>query len=354
MVLTKEPFGLVGDIPVHIWTFDNKAGTQVRITNYGATITNIRTPDRDGKVEDVLCGYDTLEGCLSDKAYFGCVVGRVAGRISKAAFTLNGTAYQLAANEPPNHIHGGVEGFNSKVWTAEELQDHPDGDALRLSYVSPDMEEGFPGELTLVVTYSLNTAGQLRIQYYATTTKDTILVPTNHAYFNLGGHKRGDVLGHVMKLEADQYLPMDNAYIPTGELAIVKGTPYDFTEPIAVGTHLQHEDVKRTNGYAHTMVIRPSASAADARIPRLAGTVQDPDSGRSMKVFTTEPGVVFYNAFNLHNVKGKDDAVYMPSAAFCLEAQNYPDASSHDHFPSPVLREAAEFHATTIYQFYTA
>ena len=319
----KSPFGTLPDgTAVDLFTLTNAHGLVAKITNYGTIITEVRVPDRQGKLGDIVLGFDNLGQYLKGHPYFGCTVGRVANRIAGGKFTLDGKAYTLAVNNGPNHLHGGRKGFDKVVWKAEPQT----GAAVTFSYTSPDSEEGYPGSLKVTVVMTLTDADELRIDYSATTDKPTPLNLTNHSYFNLAGE--GDVLGHELMLAADHFTPSDAHLIPTGEIKSVKGTPLDFTTPKTLGlriTELKNDE----RGYDHNFVLNNGGKAL-----ALAARVHEPKSGRVMEVHTTEPGIQLYTANYLDgSLTGKNGVAYRKHSAFCLETQHYPDSVNKPNFP---------------------
>jgi aldose 1-epimerase len=332
--------------PVELYTLKNGKMT-AKVMTYGAILTELHVPDRNGKIADVVLGFDTLAGYLAGHPYFGATTGRVANRIAGGKFTLDGKEYILAVNNGPNSLHGGLKAFDKKVWKAEAVSG-PSGPAVKFSYTSPDGEEGYPGNLAVTVTYTVTADNELKIDYTATTDKATPLNLTNHSYFNLGSPASGDILNHELTLEADQYTPSDDTLIPTGQLAPVKGTPLDFTAPKAIGSRFA-ELTGEPRGYDHNYVLR-----GERKTPTLGARVYDPDSGRVLEMFTTEPGVQFYTANFLDgSLKGKGGVVYKKHQGFCLEAQHFPDSIHHPNFPSTVLKPGETYSQTTIYKFTT-
>jgi aldose 1-epimerase len=347
--LTRAEFGKTLDgVPVQIYTLTNKNGLEARITNYGGIVVSLQAPDRNGTMADVILGFETLHDYLtSPSPYFGALVGRYGNRIGHARFTLDGVEYKLAANNGQNSLHGGVHGFNKAVWTPREL---PDG-GLELTYLSKDGEEGYPGSLKVIVTYRLTDANELKIDYAATTDKDTVLNLTNHAYFNLKGAGNGDILGHVVTLNADRFTPVDAGLIPTGELRAVSGTPFDFRKATAVGARIEQNDeqLKLGKGYDHNWVLNKDGAA-----PSLAARVEEPSSGRVLEAFTDQPGVQFYTGNSLDgSIKGKSGKPYGRFSGLCLETQHFPDSPNKPGFPSTELKPGQTFHSTTIYRFTT-
>lgn len=341
--VTSADFGKTkAGAPVKIFTLTNKNGVEARITNYGGRVVSLKTPDKTGAMGDVVLGFDSLDGYLGDNPYFGALVGRYANRIGHARFTLDGVLYKVPKNDGDNCLHGGLRGFDKVVWTAREI---PGG--LELTYLSKDGEEGFPGNLKATVTYHLTDANELRIDYAATTDKDTVLNLTNHSYFNLKGS--GDILGHVLTLNADRFTPVDSGLIPTGVLQMVANTPFDFRKPTAVGARIGSDDeqLKLGKGYDHNWVLNKKGSELS-----LAARVEEPTSGRAMEVWTTEPGVQFYTGNFLDGtIKGKGGQVYQRRAALCLETQHFPDSPNKPSFPTTVLKPGQHYKSTTVYKF---
>ncbi len=341
--VTKQAFGQTSDgTPVDLYTLaDGKVET--RITNYGGIIVSLRTPDRNGKLDDVVLGYDSFEGYRTNPAYFGAIIGRYANRIAHGTFQLDGKTYSVPKNDGDNALHGGIHGFNKAVWTAQQIKD-----GIELTYVSKDGEQGFPGTLTTTVRYTLD-GGALRIDYSATTDKDTVLNLTNHSYFDLAGQGKGEVLGHVVKIEAARFTPVDSTLIPTGELKPVQGTPFDFRTPHAIGERIDANDpqLKLGLGYDHNFVLDHAAGQLSE-----AAEVYEPTTGRILKVLTTEPGVQFYTGNHLDgSITGKGGIVYKPRFAFCLETQHFPDSPNHPSFPSTELKPGQKFHSVTVLEF---
>jgi aldose 1-epimerase len=318
----------------------------VKITNYGAIVTSILTPDKNGNMGDVVLGFDSLDGYLKDKStYLGAIVGRYGNRIAKGKFTLDGKTYTLATNNAPNHLHGGKVGFDNVLWTAEEVQSN-EGPAVKLTYLSKDGEEGYPGNLTSVVTYTLTDDNGLKIDYLATTDKATPINLTNHSYFNLGAGKVENNYGHIVTINADKYTPVNSTLIPTGELKTVKGTPMDFTTPHAIGERIKQVE---GGGYDHNYVLNKQANEMS-----LAATVYEPTTGRYMEVQTTQPGIQFYSGNFLDgSMKGKNGITYNKHYAFCLETQHFPDSPNQKNFPSAILKPGEKYQESTIYQFST-
>ncbi|WP_439882565.1 aldose epimerase family protein [Pontibacter sp. MBLB2868] len=343
MKITKEPFGKAPNgEEVSLYTLTNKNGVEVKITNYGAIVTSIVTPDKNGKMGDITLGFDKVDGYIPNDPHFGGIVGRYANRIAKGKFSVDGQEYTLATNNAPNHLHGGITGFDRVVWQAEEL---PEQNAIQLTYLSKDMEEGYPGNLKAVVTYTLTDDNGLKIDYEATTDKATPVNLTNHSYFNLSAGQDKDILNDVVQINADKFTVTDETLIPTGELKSVKGTPYDFTTPQPVGPRVN----TLPGGYGYDLNYVIDKGGDDLT---KAATVYDPTSGRMMEVFTTQPGIQFYTAYHLDgSLTGKNNTVYARYAGLCLEAQHYPDSPNQPSFPSTILKPGEKYKETTIYKF---
>jgi aldose 1-epimerase len=345
----KESFGKTREgQAVELYTLTNRNGVEAKITTYGGTVVSLKVPDRAGKLEDVVLGFDDLEGYQKSTAYFGAIIGRYGNRIAKGRFTLSGVEYRLATNNGENHLHGGVRGFDKVVWNARPLK-AANGPALELTYLSKDGEEGYPGNLSVRVVYTLTDKNELRIDYSATTDKDTVVNLTHHSYFNLAGHGNGDILGHQLLINADRFTPTDAGAIPTGELRAVKGTPFDFTRATAIGARIgeDEEQLKLGKGYDHNWVVNGRAG-----LLRQAAKVVEPTTGRVMEVWTTEPGMQFYTGNYLDGGDvGKGGKVYKHRYGFCLETQHFPDAPNRSSFPSTTLRKGGRYRTTTIYIF---
>jgi aldose 1-epimerase len=348
--MKKQSFGKTSDgQPVDLYTLTNKKGMEVAITNFGGIVVSLKAPDRNGKYEDVVLGYDSIDGYLTNKAFFGALIGRYGNRIAHGKFTLNGTAYDLPKNDGDNTLHGGPEGFNKRWWTAKDVSNSK-GQALELTYVSADGEEGFPGKLGAKVVYTLNDQNELTIAYSATTDKDTVVNLTNHSYFNLAGQGNGDVLSHELMIKGDHITAVDNTLIPTGELRPVKSTPFDFTHATAIGARINQDDpqLKVGKGYDHNWVLNVHGS----RTPVLVAEAYEPKSGRVLQVLSTEPGVQFYSGNFLDGtITGKGGKVYNHRYGFCLETQHFPDSPNHPKFPSTTLKPGQTYSTTTIFKF---
>jgi aldose 1-epimerase len=349
--IRKQSFGKTASgEQIDLYSLTNKKGMEVSITNFGATVVNLHVPDRAGKVADVVLGFDTLEGYESGKSYFGATVGRYANRIGGGQFSIGGKTYTLPKNNGNNTLHGGIVGFNKRVWKARETPSK-EGEALELSYLSADGEEGFPGNLSVKIVFMLPAdRNDLKIDYTASTDKDTVLNLSNHSYFNLAGEGNGDILDHVLTLHAKQFTPVDKTLIPTGELRDVGGTPLDFTSATAIGKRINenYEQLVFGKGYDHNWVL---ASTSGHGLT-VAAEAYDPKSGRKLEVLTTEPGIQFYSGNFLDGtVKGKGNKAYAQRAAFCLETQHFPDSPNHSNFPSTLLKPNSPFHSETVFRF---
>lgn len=348
--IEKRAFGTADGQVIDLYVLRNPSGMEVAITNYGGAVVSLKVPDRTGKLADVVLGYDDLQGYVTDKAYFGAIIGRYANRIAHGQFTLNGARFSVPKNDGENALHGGIRGFNKRVWTAREISSS-EGPALELTYYSKDAEEGYPGNLTAKVTYSLTAKNELKIEYQATTDKETVVNLTNHSYFNLAGQGNGDILDHRLTIHAQEFSPVDSTLIPTGDMRGVHGTPFDFSKPEAIGARINHDDqqLKFGRGYDHNWILSKGEHPLS-----LAVQVYEPASGRAMEVWTTEPGVQFYSGNFLDGtVHGKEGKVYGHRSAFCLETQHFPDSPNHPTFPSTVLKPGQRFHSTTVYKFLT-
>lgn len=341
----RAPFGTTADgTPVEIFTLRNENGVEVSVMSYGAAIKSIRTPDRNGAFTDITLGFDTLDGYLGEHPYFGAVLGRYANRISLGRFTIDGIGHRLAMNSGPNHLHGGVRGFDKYVWQAEELG----GNSVRFSRVSPDGEEGYPGNLQVAVAYSLTNYNELIVEYQAVTDLPTHVNLSQHTYFNLAG-PGSDVLGHELTINADRYTPVDRSSIPNGLLAPVAGTPFDFRTPTPIGARIaaKHPQIEHGRGYDHNFVLNRTGHTLE-----FAARVVEPASGRVLEVATTEPGVQLYTGNFLDGtIHGKGGVAYGRFAGFCLETQHYPDSPNKPDFPSTVLRPGDTYSSRTVFKF---
>ena len=349
MNVESSDFGSLPDgTAVKLFTLKNANGVEAGVTNYGGTLVTLKTPDKNGKFEDILLGFDSVQGYLQREVpYFGATIGRYGNRIAGGKFTLDGKEYALALNNGPNSLHGGLKGFDKVVWEAEEFSNENEA-GVKLHYLSPDMEEGFPGNLSVDVIYTLNNDNELRIDYKATTDKKTIVNLTNHAYFNLTGDLSKDILDHKVMINADQFVPVDANTIPLGELRPVEGTPFDFTEAVKVGKRIgeNHEQLKAGNGYDHTWVVNGEAGNM-----RLAATVYEPNSGRFMEIETTEPGVQFYTGNWLNGTLRGKGVTYKKRTGLCLETQHFPDSPNQPQFPSTELNPGETYETSTVHKF---
>ena len=350
--VTSQSWGTADGKAVRLYTLTNAHGMQVKITNYGGTVTSILVPDRRGRLGDVALGYDSLAPYEKNLGgtYTGALIGRYGNRIARGRFTLDGTTYKLAINNKPNSLHGGKVGFNQRVWTAKPLPGRH-GAGLALSYVSPDGEENYPGTLTVKVVYRLLDDNALRIDYTATTDKDTVVNLTNHAYFNLNGAGSGPILGTEMRINADRYTPIDKTSIPLGPLAPVAGTPFDFRRPHRIGARINADNpqLKNGQGYDHNFVLRQPGHALI-----LAARAYSPQSGRVLSVYTDQPGVQFYSGnFLAATDIGKGGKPYVRRSGFCLETQHFPDSPNEPTYPTTELKPGQVFHSTTIDRFST-
>jgi len=345
--VTSAGYGRTADgAGVTEYTLRNGNGVEVRAIDYGAIITSIKAPDRSGALADVVLGFDSLAGYLEQPPYFGAVVGRYGNRIAKGQFTLDGRVYTLAKNNGPNHLHGGVRGFDKVLWQAAPSET---GAVVTFLRISPDGEEGYPGVLQARVTYMLTDANELVVEYRATTDKPTPVNLTQHTYFNLAGEGSGDILGHELTIHADRYTPVDATLIPTGELAPVQGTPFDFRKATPIGARINgtHEQLAYGKGYDHNWVLNRIASAL---VP--AARLVDPKSGRTLEVATTEPGMQFYSGNFLDGtVRGKGGHVYGRRTGLCLETQHFPDSPNQPAFPSTILRPGGTYWSKTVFTF---
>ena len=347
MEIKKEPFGKMNDgTEIYLFTLKNEHGMVAKITNYGGILTELYVADKDANFEDVVLGFDNLEDYLGEHPHFGGTIGRFGNRIAKGKFTVDGTEYRLAKNNGENHLHGGIEGFDRKVWNAEPVETE-NGPALKLSYLSVDMEEGYPGNLNITVTYTVTNDNTLKIDYEAVSDKATPVNFTHHSYFNLTACKQ-NVLGHEVMIDADRYVIVDESLIPTGDLPVVEGTPMDFTSPKKIGARIA--DIPGVPvGYDHCYVVNKEPGEL-----KLIAKVTEPESGRVMEVYSTEPGVQLYtgNFLDGSNV-GKNDIVYNQYYGLCLETQHFPDSPNQPDFPSSILKPDEKYTQTTVYGFKT-
>ena len=345
--VTRAPFGKLEDgSAVEIFTLTNVNGVEVRAITYGGIIQSWKVPDKAGKPVDVALGFDTIEGYQTNAPFFGAIVGRYGNRIGNAQFTLDGRTYKLAANNGANNLHGGTKGFDKQVWTGEIVKSDR-GQAVAFARTSPDGEEGFPGTLKVRVTYTLTDQNALIVDYEATTDKATPVNLTQHTYFNLAGEGSGTILDHQLMINADRYTPVSDSLIPTGELAPVGGTPFDFRKPTRIGERIDqgHEQLKNGRGYDHNWVLNRQNGGL-----QLAARAIEPKSGRTLEVTTTEPGVQFYAGNFLDGtLKGKQGHVYVRRSGFCLETQHFPDSPNKPSFPSTILKPGQQYRTTTVF-----
>lgn len=347
--VTKQSFGKneAGE-NIDLYTLRNAHGVEAKITNYGGIVVSLKVPDHNGKFDDLVLGFNDLDSYLKPHPYFGALIGRYGNRIAKGRFTLNGVEYKLAVNNGENHLHGGIKGFDKVIWTGKEMKTKA-GPAVVLTYLSKDGEEGYPGNLTTRVVYTLTNNNELKIEYSATTDKDTVTNLTHHSYFNLAGEGSGDILNHRVTINANRFVPTDAGSIPLGELRRVTGTPFDFLTAHAIGERINQdeEQLKFGSGYDHTWVINGRQG-----VLRLAATAYEPTSGRVMQVWTTEPGMQFYTGNFLDGtLTGKAGKLYPRRSGFCFETQHYPDSPNQPSFPTTTLKKGATYKSTTIYRF---
>ena len=346
---TSSPWGRTPDgQTVDLITLHNGNGIEIRVATLGGLITALRTPDRDGQFDDIVLGHDALTGYFPNPTYFGVLVGRYANRIARGRFTLDGATSTLATNDGPNHLHGGRKGWDQAVWRAEPFQ-NASGAGVVLRHTSPDGDEGYPGAVTAEVTYTLNDRNELRVDYRATTDKPTVINLTQHSYFNLAGARAADVLGHELLINADRFTPVDETLIPTGELAPVAATPFDFNVATPIGARIAQPDVQlqRGRGYDHNFVLTRQGDGLS-----LAARVHEPTTGRTLEISTTEPGLQFYSGNFLDGtIKGKGGRAYTHRSGFCLETQHFPDSPNQAAFPSTVLRPGQTYQSTTVFTF---
>ena len=346
--IVKEHFGKTSEgQQIFLYTLCNKDGLVAKLTNYGALLTELHVPDRKGESADIVLGFDNLESYLAGHPYFGCTIGRVAHQLKNGRFTLDGKQYTLPTNFGLNHLHGGPKGFDKHVWKGTEVESAA-GPAVKFTYLSRDGEQGYPGNLHSAVTYTLTHKDELRIDYQAKTDQATPVNLTNHSYFNLSGTRSETILAHELMVTADHYLPLDETFAPTGEIRSLKGTVLDFRKPVAIGTRI--DQLKGApGGYDLNYVLRNQEGSL-----ALAARVRDPESGRVMEIYTTQPGIQFYTANFLDGtITGKSDKVYTKHSGLCLETQHYPDSVNHPNFPSVILRPGETYAQTTVHKFHT-
>ncbi len=348
--MTREPFGTTArGEAISVYTLRNARGTELRVLDYGGIIVSLKIADRNGRLDDVVLGYDSLAGYERGSSYFGAIIGRYGNRIAKGRFTLDGRTYVLARNNGPNHLHGGRNGFDRAVWGVAPFE-RPDSVGLVFRYTSRDGEEGYPGTLQATVTYTLTNRNELIFDYHASADKATPVNLTQHSYFNLAGDGTRDILDHVVTLNADRFTPVDSTLIPTGEIKSVQGTPFDFRTPTPIGARIDRDDAQLRfgRGYDHNFVL----NKAGERGPTLAARVYEPASGRVMQIYTTEPGMQFYSGNFLDGTaRGKHGVAYRHRYGFAMETQHYPDSPNEPGFPSTILHPGEEYRSRTIYTF---
>ena len=349
--IQKEEFGSINGKEIDIYSLVNKKGVKAKITNYGAILVSLTIPDRNGNFADIVTGFDSLNGYINDRSFFGTTVGRYGNRIDKGKFMLDGKQYQLTINDGENHLHGGTTGFYKAIWNAEPVENES-GPSLKLTLISPDGEEGYPGTVTISVVYTLTNNNELEIKYEGTTDKATILNPTHHSYFNLTGDFNNTILDHELFIDADSITPVDQTLITTGEITPVENTPMDFRKPTAIGLHINDKDVQLEfgKGYDHNWVLNNYTKGGVSKVASLYDSV----SGRFMEILSDQPGLQFYSGNFLNGtIEGKGGLVYQHRTALCLETQHYPDSPNKPGFPSVVLKPGETYHQTTIYRFST-
>ena len=345
--VTRAPFGTTADgTPVEAFTLRNANGIELRAITYGGIITSLKVPDRNGAIGDIVLGFDSIDGYLKDHPFFGAIIGRYGNRIAKGRFLLDGREYKLATNNGPNHLHGGIRGFDKQVWAAAIL---PAKNTVAFTRTSADGEEGYPGNLNVEVTYALTDKNELVVDYLARSDKPTPVNLTQHSYFNLAGHDAGDILGHQLMLNADRYTPVDATLIPTGELAPVAGTPFDFRQPAPIGARIDqgYPQLKNGQGYDHNWVLNKKGNELS-----LAARVTEPTSGRTLEITTNEPGIQFYAGNFLDGtIAGKGGHLYRRRSGFCLETQQYPDSPNQPAFPSTIIQPGQQYRTRTVFTF---
>lgn len=342
--IEKQSFGKTEDgSQVDLYTCTNANGLKVKLINYGAIVVAVETPDRDGKFENIALGFDSMKGYLQEHPYFGAAVGRYANRIAGGKFSLEGQEYSLATNDGENHLHGGVKGLDKVVWTAEEVTEE-NGAGVRFHYLSPDGEEGYPGNLDVTVLYLLNNDNELRVEFDAKTDKATPVNLTNHAYWNLNGEGSVTILDHLMTIRADSYLPVSDQLIPTGEIAPVEGTPMDFRRPKRIGEDIE-QLTNEPRGFDHCWIL-----SGEGNLSTLAARTKSPDSGRVMEIYTSQPAIQFYSGNFLDG--SEQNGGYQQYEGFCLETQHFPDSPNHPNFPSTILQPGERFQQVTVHRFF--
>ncbi len=349
--MQKTSFGHTHDgAPVHLYTLSNRGGMEIVLSDFGATIVSLKVPDRIGRVDDVVLGHNSVAEYENGRFFVGGTIGRYANRIARGEFGLNGTKYNVSKNSPPNHLHGGFAGFHKRLWRAEPLAAHA-GESIAFSYFSPDGEEGFPGNLSVAIRFSLSAGhNALLVEFDTVCDRDTIVNLTAHPYFNLAGFAGRDILGHRLQINARRYTPVDATMIPTGELRNVNGSPFDFTRLTEIGSRIDEDNpqLRLAGGYDQNWVLNPAA--ADGSIP--AAQLFDPTSGRRLEIFTTEPGIQLYSGNGLDGSSiARNGTACLRHGALCLETQHFPDSPNHPSFPSTILRQGSRFGSKTTYRF---
>jgi aldose 1-epimerase len=347
-MVSHESFGRTSDGEVTLYTLTNSNGLEMKVLNYGCVVVSLKIPDRNGRLDDIVLGFDSIEQYVSESPFFGAIVGRYGNRIAAGTFVLDGVTYKLAINNGPNHLHGGIKAFDKVLWNIEE-NNSSEGPSLKFTYTSKDGEEGYPGTLNVTIIYTLTHDNKFKINYRATTDKKTIINLSQHSYFNFSGDAKRSILDHEIMLNADRFVAIDATSIPTGELKQVDGTPFDFRQPIRVGERIDSDDPQIINGqgYDHTFVFNEGVSNGRA----VAASLYDPETGRYMEIFTREPGVQFYSGNFLKGYKGKNGAVYHKRFGLCLETQHFPDSPNHPEFPTVVLSPDEVYETETSYRF---
>lgn len=347
MNIATSQYGFIDSTPIQLYTLSDQEGTQISITNYGGIIQSWKTPNKDGEIKDVVMGFDSLDTYLEPHPYFGSIVGRYANRIAEGRFDLDGITYTLATNNGPNHLHGGLKGLDKAIWKVDEVTYDSTESKLVLSHTSPHLDEGYPGQLHIVVSYTLQRGGRLRIDYHAKSDRSTYVNLTNHSYFNLGGHASGSILDHQLQIHSRSITPVNELLIPAGEYMHVEGGPFDFNTPESIGARIddEHQQIGYGGGYDHNFVIdQPGLDEAIA-------IVSSPITGIRLRVFTSEPGVQLYTGNFLDGtLVGKGNTTYMKRSGFCLETQHFPDSPNQPEFPSTLLLPDQVYESTTIYQ----
>lgn len=346
--MTRAPFGVMPDgTPVELFTLGNAGGMQLSVMSYGGAIVSLRVPDRDGNLDDIVLGFDSLDAYIRHSHYFGAIVGRYANRLGRGRLELDGSRHQLPINDEPHHLHGGTQGFDRVVWKCEPFR-NDGGEGLGLRHASPDGDQGYPGALEVEVRYLLSDRNELQVDYLATTDKATPVNLTQHSYFNLAGAGERSILDHQLSIEADAFTPVDCTLIPTGKIVPVADTPFDFRSPVAIGARIDDPDpqLDYARGYDHNFVLRGEGPG-----PKHAARVMDPVTGRTLDVFTTEPGLQFYSGNQLDGVAGRGGRSYGRHAGFCLETQHFPDSPNQPAFPSTILRPGQTYRSRTVFAF---